>query len=141
MLARTAEFLLNGAQVSRAIYLGDDDAMEQTVSAWAESLVGQDPSDRGVWARLIHDKALLDEEDIYSAAFLCYGKSDGPLVKRIGQRWFLAPGPVGCAGGGAIVLDDSSDEVVATFYDAEGPAGQALKLAKIRAAKLIVQGQ
>ena len=30
-------------------------------------------------AVLIHDKALLDEEDIFSATFLIYGKSDAPL--------------------------------------------------------------
>ncbi len=129
-LARTAEFLLNGARVTRAIYLGDDDALEETVGLWAESLVGDDPSDAGVWDRafevaatgtperidaflrgerarlrlrdlerlspeelrsvemfgdrvavLIHDKAMLDEEDIFSASFLIYGKSDSPLVK------------------------------------------------------------
>ena len=49
-------------------------------------------------AVLIHDKALLDEEDIFSATFLVYGKSDGPLVKKIGPRWFLTPGPIGSAG-------------------------------------------
>ncbi len=190
VLARTAEFLLNGAKVTRAIYLGDDDAVEETVSVWAESLVGPDPSDEGVWQRafdvatdgtaeqidaflrgerarlrlksfeglppdllrsveifgdrvavLIHDKAQLDEEDIFAAAFLCYGKSEGPLVKKIGQRWFLTPGPIGSAGGGAIVLDDSSDEVVASFYDAEGRPGQTLTLSTLRAAKLSVQGR
>ncbi len=190
VLARTAEFLLNGAKVTRAIYLGSDDAVEETVSVWAESLVGPDPSDEGVWGRafdvatngtaeqidaflraerarlrlksleglppellrsveifgdrvavLIHDKAQLDEEDIFSAALLCYGKSAEPLVKKIGARWFLTPGPVGSAGGGAIVLDDSTDEVVATFYDAEGRAGQTLTLSTVRAAKLSVQGR
>ena len=190
LLARTAEFLLNGAKVTRAIYLGADDAIEETVAVWAESLVGPDPSDEGIWGRafdiatggtaeqidaflraerarvrlksleglppdllrsveifgdrvavLIHDKALLDEEDIFSASFLCYGKSEGPLVKRIGQRWFLTPGPIGSAGGGGIVLDDSSDEVVATFYDADGRVGQTLTLTTARAAKLSVQGR
>jgi hypothetical protein len=176
--------------VTRAIYLGDDDAVEETVSVWAESLVGPDPSDEGIWQRaydvansgtaeqidaflraerarfrlksleglppdllrsveifgdrvavLIHDKALLDEEDIFSASFLCYGKGEGPLVKKIGQRWFLTPGPVGSPGGGAIVLDDSSEEVVASFYDADGRPGQTLTLNTVRAAKLNVQGR
>jgi hypothetical protein len=188
-LARTAEFLLNGAKVTRAIYLGADDALEDTVALWAESLVGQDPSDEGVWERalsvaaqgsadqldaflrserarlrlksleslptlelrsvemfgdrvavLIHDKALLDEEDIFSATFLIYGKSDISLVKKIGPRWFLTPGPIGSPGGGAVVLDDSGDEVVATFYDLEGRAGRAETLTAARAAKVSVQG-
>jgi hypothetical protein len=190
VLARAAEFLLNGAKVTRAIYLGADDAIEETVAVWAQSLVGPDPSDEGVWERafevatngsaveidsflraerarlrlksleglppellrsveifgdrvavLIHDKALLDEEDIFSASFLCYGKSDEPLVKKIGQRWFLTPGPVGSAGGGAIVLDDSSDDVVASFYDSEGRPGKTLPLSTVRATKLSVQGR
>ncbi len=49
-------------------------------------------------AVLIHDKALLDEEDIFSAKLLIYGKSDRALVKAIGPRWFMTPGPVGGAG-------------------------------------------
>jgi hypothetical protein len=181
-LARTAELLLNVAKVSRAIYLGDDDAMEDTVALWAESLVGTDASDKGLWDRafaiaaegspeqigtflrrerarmrlkaleslpprelrsiemfgdrvaiLVNDKAMLDEEDIFAATFLVYGKSDGPLVKKIGPRWFLTPGPIGHGGGGAVVLDDASDEVVATFYD---PSGRVLRSEKLPAARL-----
>lgn len=187
-LARSAEFLLNGAKVNRAIYLGADDALEETVALWAESLVGSDASDEGLWNRafrvaaegtpaqidgflrgerarlrlksleglptselrsvemfgdrvavLIHDKALLDEEDIFSATFLVYGKSDGPLVKKIGPRWFLTPGPTGSPGGGALVLDDANDEVVATLYDAEGREARAQVLATERGSKLSVR--
>jgi hypothetical protein len=187
-LARTAEFLLNGARVTRAIYLGDDDALEETVGLWAESLVGPDPSDAGVWERafevaatgnaeqidtflrgerarlrlkalerlspeelrsvemfgdrvavLIHDKALLDEEDIFSASLLIYGKSEVPLIKKIGPRWFLTPGPAGREGGGAIVLDDSVDPIAATLYDAEGRSLRTETLLTGRAAKLSVQ--
>jgi hypothetical protein len=188
-LARAAEFLLNGARVTRAIYLGADEGLEETVALWAESLVGPDPSDEGVWARalavaatgtadqidaflrgerarlrlkslerlpseelrtvemfgdrvaiLIHDKALLDEEDIYSATVLVYGRSDGPLMKKIGQRWFLTPGPVADPGCGVIVLDDSGDELVATLFDADGREARAETLAAARVAKVSVQG-
>ena len=188
-LARTAESLLNGASVTRAVYLGADDALEETVGLWAESLVGPDPSDAGVWERafevaaagnpaqidaflraergrlrlkslerlsplelrsvemfgdrvavLIHDKALLDEEDIFSASLLIYGKSDAPLVKRIGPRWFLTPGPAGTAGGGAIVLDDSVDPITATLYGADGQVVRTESLAAARGAKVSVQG-
>src|SRR5271170_5741988 len=91
-------------------------------------------------AVLIFDKALLDEEDIFSAALLIYGKSDSPLIKKIGQRWFLTPGPIGCEGGGAMVLDDSEDEVVATVFDSAGRASRSEVLAVSRTAKLSVQG-
>ncbi|HEY8090308.1 MAG TPA: hypothetical protein VIF09_20745 [Polyangiaceae bacterium] len=188
-LARTAEFLLNGAKVTRAIYLGADEALEETVAMWAESLVGPDPSDDGVWERafsaatmgtseqldgflraerarlrlkslerlppeelrtvemfgdrvavLIHDKALLDEEDIFSAQFLIYGKGEGPLLKKIGPRWFMTPGPVGGAGCGALVLDDSGDRVVATLYDAAGRASATERLSGGGGVKMSVQG-
>ncbi|HLK38068.1 MAG TPA: hypothetical protein VKU41_15005, partial [Polyangiaceae bacterium] len=52
-LARAAEFLLNGAKVTRAIYLGDNGALEEVVALWAESLVGADPSDDGLWERCL----------------------------------------------------------------------------------------
>jgi hypothetical protein len=188
-LARAAEFLLNGARATRAIYLGDDDALEETVGLWAESLVGPDPSDEGIWRRayplaaggtveqidaflrgerarlrlkslealppvhlrtvemfgdrvavLIHDKALLDEEDILSASFLIYGRSDAPLLRKIGQRWFLTPGPVASAGGGAILLDDTGEEIGATLYDAEGRVARTEVLHVGRGVKLSVQG-
>jgi hypothetical protein len=188
-LARVAEFLLNGVKVSRAIYLGDDHALEETVGLWAESLVGSDPSDEGVWQRalcvavggtpeqidaflraerarlrlksleampgegrtvemfgdrvaiLIFDKALLDEEDIYSAQFLVYGKSEVPLVKKIGTRWFLTPGPIGSAGGGAIVLEETPADVVATVYDSQGQRTLVESLTVPRTAKLRVLGE
>jgi len=188
-LARAAEFLLNGARVTRAIYLGADEALEETVGLWAESLVGPDPSDEGIWRRafplaasgtveqidaflrgerarlrlrslerlppeelrtvemfgdrvsvLIHDKALLDEEDILSATFLIYGRSEAPLMRRIGPRWFLTPGPVASAGGGSMVLDDSTAELVATLYDADGHAMRTEVLHTGRGVKLSVQG-
>jgi len=188
-LARMAELLLNSARVTRAVYLGGDDALEDTVALWAESLVGPDASDRGVWDRayamaaegtpaqiqeflraerarlrlksleslpplelrsvemfgdrvaiLVHDKAMLDEEDIFSATFLVYGKSDGPLAKAIGPRWFITPGPIGALRGGALVLDDSGEEVVATFYGADGLPAQTEKLTAPRMNKLTVKG-
>src|SRR5215813_7137978 len=50
-LGRAAEFLLNGARVHRAIYLGNDGALDRAVAAWARKLVGDDPSDDAAWNR------------------------------------------------------------------------------------------
>ncbi len=179
---------MNRGRVTRAIYLGADEALEDTVALWAESLVGADASDKGLWDRafavaaegspeqiqaflrserarmrlksleslpprelrsvemfgdrvaiLVHDKALLDEEDIFAATFLVYGKSDAPLVKRIGPRWFLTPGPISQEDGGAIVLDDSAEEVVATFYDASGRIVRSETLPAPRLARVSVK--
>lgn len=50
-LARGADFLLNGAKVTRALYLGGDGALDRAVYAWARRLVADDPSDEALWAR------------------------------------------------------------------------------------------
>ena len=167
-LGRAAEFLLNGARVHRAIYLGNDGALDRAVAAWARKLVGDDPSDDGTGKRaadlamtgsptqidrfvtterarlrlkalealpedvsrtiemvgdrvaiLIHDKGELDEEDILTANILLYGKSDAPLVRKIGTRWFVSPGPL-LGKGGMAVLDDEQDEISVTIFDPNG---------------------
>jgi hypothetical protein len=188
-LGRAAEFLLNGARVHRAIYLGNDAALDRAVAAWARKLVGDDPSDDGAWRRaadvavsgtpdlidkfvvterarlrlkslealpeqtartiemvgdrvavLIYDKALLDEEDILAANLLFYGQSTGPLITKIGARWFVTPGPIGSEGGGVAVIDDESDDVTVTIYDSQGKLGPKERLTMLRAPKLKVQG-
>ncbi len=188
LIERAADLLLNQQNVSRAIYLGDDDRLETVVGAWAKRLVGDDPTDEGVWSRaaalattstadaldafvkaermrkrlrsleslpsrvlrtmemvgdriavLIFDKAQLDEEDIFAASILVYGKSDTALLKKIGARWFLTPGPL-CAEGGVGVLDDSGDEIVATLYDLDGKERAKETLLLPRTQKLKVQG-
>ncbi|MDB4941531.1 MAG: hypothetical protein JWP97_1065 [Labilithrix sp.] len=189
-LGRAAEFLLNGARVHRAIYLGNDGALDRAVAAWARKLVGDDPSDDAAWRRaaavasagtpeqidkfvqterarlrlksletlpedvartiemigdrvavLIHDKALLDEEDILAANLLFFGKSEAPVIRRIGARWFVTPGPIGCAGGGIAVVDDDGDDVAVTIHDSSGKATQREVLTAQRQAKLRVQGE
>ena len=188
-LGRAAEFLLNGARVHRAIYLGNDGALDRAVAAWARKLVGDDPSDDAAWRRaadiavegspeqidkfvqterarlrlkslealpeqvartiemigdrvavLIHDKALLDEEDILAANLLFFGKSDGPLVRKIGARWFVTPGEIGCEGGGIAVVDDEAQEIAVTIYDSTGKPTLRETLTAQRPVKMRVQG-
>ena len=91
-------------------------------------------------AVLLHDKAMLDEEDILAANIICFGKNDAPLVKKVGSRWFMSPGPIGVEGGGLAVLDDETDEVIVTVYDSSGKAKQREVLAVTRATKMRVQG-
>lgn len=42
----------------------------------------------------VHDKAVLDEDDIANAHIIVYGKSDSMSVKHFGPRCFFTPGPV-----------------------------------------------
>jgi hypothetical protein len=187
-LGRAAEYLLAHAKVARAVYLGNDGALDRAVVAWAKKLVGEDPSDEGAWKRaadvaatgtpeqidrfvsaerarvrlkalemlpasgrtiemvgdrvavLIYDKGGLDEEDILAANLLVYGKSEQPLVKKIGTRWFVSPGQIGCEGGGLAVLDDEATDIVATVYDLNGKITTKETLTVQRAAKVRVQG-
>jgi hypothetical protein len=92
-------------------------------------------------ALLVHDRASLDEDDVFSSSLLIYGKSDGPLAKRIGTRWFLTPGPIAETGGGAgaIVLDDSDGELQAIFYDLGGRPTRTEALSHPREGRISVQ--
>jgi hypothetical protein len=91
-------------------------------------------------AILIHDKALLDEEDILAANLLVFGRSAEPLVKKIGTRWFVSPGQIGSPGGGLCILDDEDADVVCTVYDGAGKQTIREALLVQRAAKVRIQG-
>lgn len=91
-------------------------------------------------AVLVYDKGLLDEEDIFAANILIYGKSTEPLVKKIGARWFVTPGQIGCPRGSAAVLDDEGEEIVATMHDVDGECTLSEPLISARNAKMKIQG-
>jgi hypothetical protein len=43
---------------------------------------------------LVHDKAMLDQEDIANAFLIVYGRSKGAALHRFGPRTFFTPGPL-----------------------------------------------
>ena len=90
-------------------------------------------------AVLIHDKANLDEEDILSASLLVYGKSDAPVAKRIGNRWFVSPGEL-AGQGGICVLDDAKLDIELALFDLNGSLTKAETLVMSRSAAMKVQG-
>lgn len=73
---------------------------------------------------LVFDKATLDEEDIIGASLLVYGRADAPLIRRVGVRTFVCPGPIGTAEGGRAVLDDEQGGVQIEIIDAAGKVTQ-----------------
>jgi hypothetical protein len=91
-------------------------------------------------AVLLYDKGALDEEDIFAAALLVYGKSPEPLVKKVGNRWFLTPGAIGSPGGGLAILDDGAEEIVASIYALDGTCTSTETLVVPRATKMKIQG-
>lgn len=89
-------------------------------------------------AVLIHDKALLEEDDILPASLLIFGKSPEPLIKQIGRRWFLSPGtfPVG----GIMMVSDLNDELRVTTYHADFSVKDNVALGAESSLKMRVQG-
>jgi hypothetical protein len=88
----------------------------------------------------VYDKAVLDEEDIAAAQLLVYGKAREPLLRRVGARVFLSPGPIGCPTGGSAVLDDGMDGIRIEIL---GPGGEVTAHDAIggpRPGKMRVQG-
>ncbi len=55
----------------------------------------------------VHDKSILDEEDIANASVIVYGRSQEALLKRFGPRYFFTPGPLS---GGTVGLFEADDE-------------------------------
>jgi hypothetical protein len=68
----------------------------------------------------VYDKGMLDEEDIVAAQLLVFGKAREPLIRRVGARVFLTPGPIGCPTGGSALLDDEVDGIRVEIL---GPGG------------------
>jgi hypothetical protein len=88
----------------------------------------------------VHDKAHLDEEDIAAAQLLVFGKAREPLIKRVGARVFLTPGPIGSAQGGAAVLDDGADGIRIEILGPGGVVTAHDQVGGPRPGKLRVQG-
>ena len=95
-----------------------------------------------VVAVLIHDKALLDEEDMLPASILVFGRSADPVVHRVGVRCFISPGPAGHERGGVVLLTDEDGEgVTASIFGKDGTRVQTELVARPnQAAHVTVQG-
>lgn len=89
----------------------------------------------------VYDKATLDEEDIVAASLLVFGKSAQSVIKKVGPRTFVSPGPV-CAGGGRALLDDAAGGVRIEIMDATGAvtATEFIAPAQRSGTKMRVQG-
>ena len=88
----------------------------------------------------VFDKGTLDEEDIVAASLLVFGKSSGPLIKKVGTRVFLSPGPLGSEEGGAALLDDGGGGVRIEVMNARGVVTARDAIGPPQAAKMRIQG-
>jgi len=68
---------------------------------------------------VVHDKAVLDEDDIANAHLVVYGKSLAAGLKRFGHRYFFTPGPLRDRKVGIVELEDDG-RVAVSLYDPSG---------------------
>lgn len=90
----------------------------------------------GALAILTYDKATLTEEDMLPARLLLFGKSKVPIIKQVGQRWFLSPGSYEEAG--IMTLEDRPDGLVLFLHDRHGKELRSERLSVTRTPKLKV---
>ncbi|MEZ4295905.1 MAG: hypothetical protein R3B70_13100 [Polyangiaceae bacterium] len=87
----------------------------------------------------VFDKATLDTEDIGAAHVVVFGKAPEPMIRRVGSRTFVAPGPVSGSTGGLLILEDAggslqievravTGDVTATDTHVIGAGGAKMKV-------------
>lgn len=67
----------------------------------------------------VHDKAVLDEEDIANAQIIVYGRSEAPDLKQFGPRAFFTPGPLANGTVGRLDVDGSAMHIRVLSLDGD----------------------
>lgn len=70
---------------------------------------------------LVHDKAVLDQDDIANAHIVVYGKSPVADLKRFGHRYFFTPGPVRARKVGIIEFEEDGSVTIALYEPSGAP--------------------
>jgi hypothetical protein len=88
----------------------------------------------GRLAVFLHDKALLDEEDILPATLLVFGKSSEALVRQVGARTFVSPGEIAAGKGGvALFSDEPNGDLNVSLFE---PGGTLLESHHVSSARI-----
>lgn len=85
---------------------------------------------------VVHDKGILDEEDIANAHLIVYGKSSKSDLRKFGPRYFFTPGPLSAHEVALLELEPSGRLALALFDTAGTPLWREALHA--RAAKMTV---
>lgn len=86
----------------------------------------------------VHDKAVLDEEDIANAHVIVYGKSQEPVFKRFGPRCFFSPGPLDSRKVGILEVHGDGRTTVGLYEPSGAPLWR--EALQGRTAKIMVSG-
>jgi hypothetical protein len=68
---------------------------------------------------LVHDKAVLAEDDIVNASVIVFGRSKELLLKRFGTRYFFSPGPLN-QGQVGLLEREGDGRLAAAAFDLSG---------------------
>jgi len=86
---------------------------------------------------LVHDKAMLDSEDIANAFLIVYGRSKQSALHRFGPRTFFTPGPLALGRVALIEREEGGHLAVAQFDPRTGqPHGR--DVLQVRRARVVV---
>jgi hypothetical protein len=86
---------------------------------------------------LVHDKALLDQEDIANAFLIVYGRSKQSALHRFGPRTFFTPGPLRL--GRVAVLEREPDGHLAiALFDPRTGEPRGRETVHVRRSRLVV---
>lgn len=67
----------------------------------------------------VHDKSILDEEDIANASLIVYGHAKEAECRRFGSRYFLTPGPLS-SGRVALIDVEEDGNISLALYETSG---------------------
>jgi hypothetical protein len=90
-------------------------------------------------AVFLHDKAMLDEEDILPATLLVFGKSRDALVRQVGSRTFISPGElVKGKSGVSLFSDDPNGDLNVSLFEPGGTLLESHLISATRTGKFRV---
>jgi len=104
LLREAAEFLLGDVDVEQAIYLGQDDAMQEVVRAWAREIVKDEPGEQSFVARAVELMQSGRPADIDHAL------DEDERERRLGRIRRLPRGP-------SRAIEMLGDRIVTLVYD------------------------
>ncbi|MCK6590256.1 MAG: hypothetical protein HUU21_19495 [Polyangiaceae bacterium] len=71
-------------------------------------------------ALFVYDGDALNEDDLAGASLVVFGKSEEPVLKRVGARLHIAPGAIDSKTGGCALLDDGSGSIRIEIVSSSG---------------------
>lgn len=86
---------------------------------------------------LVHDKALLDQEDIANAFLIVYGRSKQSALHRFGPRTFFTPGPLRL-GRVAVLEREPEGHLAIAQYDPRTGEPRGRETIQVRRSRMVV---